>query len=145
VRRLRTTRSGRADAGPAGAPPGLFRLPWVRATANLNELFVHHEDLRRANGLPPRTDLPAGLDDALWRNVRVGARYLTRRALSSGLTVRREGTDDDDVVRRGEPTVTAAGMPGELLMFLFGRAGTEVEVTGPPDAVAAFRASHLGM
>lgn len=128
-----------------GPPPGLFRLPWVRATANLNELFVHHEDLRRANGLPPRTDFPTKLDDALWRNVRVGARYLTRRVNGIGLTVRREDTDQDVVVRRAEPHVTAVGMPGELLLLLFGRAGAEVDVTGPPDAVAAFRASHLGM
>ena len=128
-----------------GPPPGLFRLPWVRATANLNELFVHHEDLRRANRLPPRTDLPAGLDDALWRNVRVGARYLTRRVHGVGLTVRRKGTDDAVVVRRGELTVTAAGGPAELLLFLFGREAADIDVTGPPDAVAALRASHLGM
>ena len=32
---------------------------------NLNEYVVHHEDVRRANGLGPRTDRP-DLDAALW-------------------------------------------------------------------------------
>jgi uncharacterized protein (TIGR03085 family) len=35
----------------SGPPPGLFRIGWVRSFPNLNEFFVHHEDVRRANGL----------------------------------------------------------------------------------------------
>jgi len=128
-----------------GPPVGLFRVPWVRATANLNELFVHHEDLRRANGLDPRTDLPPGLDDALWRNVRVSGRYLTRRVRGAGLTAHRAGTGEVVAVRRGEPTVTVVGPPGELLLFLFGRDAARVDLVGTPDAVAAVRAAHLGM
>jgi uncharacterized protein (TIGR03085 family) len=30
-------------------PRGVFRLGWLRRGPNLNELFVHHEDVRRAN------------------------------------------------------------------------------------------------
>lgn len=41
----------------SGPPLGFFRFEWVRSLANLNEFFVHHEDLRRANGLPPRRSL----------------------------------------------------------------------------------------
>jgi hypothetical protein len=37
-----------------GPPVGFFRIGWVRALANLNEFFVHHEDVRRAQGLGPR-------------------------------------------------------------------------------------------
>ena len=33
----------------SGPPIGFFRIGWVRALANLNEFFVHHEDVRRAN------------------------------------------------------------------------------------------------
>jgi len=129
----------------AGPPIGLFRVPWVRATANLNELFVHHEDLRRANGLDPRADLPMEMDDALWRNVRVSGRYLTRRVRGAGLMAHRAGNGDVVAVRRGEPTVTVVGLPGELLLFLFGRDTAQVDLIGPPHAVAAVRASHLGM
>jgi uncharacterized protein (TIGR03085 family) len=35
----------------SGPPRGFFRLGWVRSFPNLNEFFVHHEDVRRANGL----------------------------------------------------------------------------------------------
>jgi uncharacterized protein (TIGR03085 family) len=52
-----------------GPPPGFFRLPWVRRGPNLNEFFVHHEDLRRANGYGSRATGQA-MNDALWRNVR---------------------------------------------------------------------------
>jgi hypothetical protein len=38
------------------------------SAVNLNEFFVHHEDVRRANGCGPRTNSPA-MDAALWRNV----------------------------------------------------------------------------
>ena len=37
----------------SGPPPGFFRLAWVHRLPSLNEFFVHHEDLRRANGWPP--------------------------------------------------------------------------------------------
>ena len=40
-----------------GPPPGFFRISWVRSFPNLNEFFVHHEDVRRANGLGPRDAL----------------------------------------------------------------------------------------
>ena len=55
----------------SGPPPGFFRIGWVRSFPNLNEFFVHHEDVRRANGMDPRTLTPE-LEAALWRNVRRG-------------------------------------------------------------------------
>ena len=56
------------DRVRSGPPRGFFRLAWVRSFPNLNEYYVHHEDVRRANGHGPR-HLPADLDDALWQNV----------------------------------------------------------------------------
>ena len=38
----------------SGPPPGFFRLGWVRSYPNLNEFFVHHEDVRRPQGLDHR-------------------------------------------------------------------------------------------
>src|SRR4051812_5086058 len=52
----------------SGPPPGFFRIGWVRSFPNLNEFFVHQEDVRRANGMEPRTLAPE-LEAALWRNV----------------------------------------------------------------------------
>ncbi len=130
----------------SGPPPGLFRVGWVRSFPNLNEFFVHHEDVRRANGLGPRDSLPPALEAALWRNVRQGSRYLSRRLREAGLEVRWAGTDERMTVRKAEPTARLSGPPGELLLYIFGRqAGARVEVTGPAEAVATVRRTHFGM
>ena len=71
----------------SGPPPGFFRIGWVRSFPNLNEFFVHHEDVRRANGLGPRDTLTPAFEAALWRNVRRGSRYLSRRLRQVGLEV----------------------------------------------------------
>jgi uncharacterized protein (TIGR03085 family) len=129
----------------SGPPPGFFRIGWVRSFPNLNEFFIHHEDVRRANGLGPRTLTPA-LEAALWRNLRRGSRYLSRRLRQVGLEIRWAGTDERITVRRGEPTVRLSGSPGELLLYLFGRqAVARLEVTGPTEAVATVHRTHFGM
>lgn len=129
----------------SGPPPGFFRVGWVRALANLNEFFVHHEDLRRANGLGPRRLAPE-LDAALWRNVRRGGRFLGRRLSGCGLAVEWVGAGELATVRPGAPAAVLSGAPGELLLYLFGRVGAaEVAVSGPPEAVAAVRRTHFGM
>jgi uncharacterized protein (TIGR03085 family) len=133
---------GRIRSGP---PIGFFRIGWVRALANLNEFFVHHEDVRRANNQGPRSLSPA-MDAALWRNVRRGGRYLGRRLRGCGLELSWAGTLERVTVRPGEPTARLSGPPGELLLYVFGRqAAAHVEVSGPPEAVAAVRRTHFGM
>ena len=133
---------GRIRSGP---PIGFFRIRWVRALANLNEFFVHHEDLRRANGQGPRSLTPA-MDAALWRNVRRGSGYLSRRLHGSGLEIEWAGTSERVTVRPGEPTARISGPPGEILLYVFGReAAAQIEVSGPPQAVAAVRRTHFGM
>jgi len=129
----------------AGPPPGFFRLGWVRRVPNLNELFVHHEDVRRANGALPRTSEP-GLDQALWHNACAGAWFLTRRLRGIGLELEWSETAEVRRVRRGRPTVRVVGPPGELLLHLFGRRDAAVvELRGPEDAVEIVEATHFGM
>jgi uncharacterized protein (TIGR03085 family) len=129
----------------SGPPIGFFRIGWVRSFPNLNEFFVHHEDVRRANGLGPRT-LTRELEAALWRNVRRASRYLSRRLREAGLEIEWAGTDERLSVRRGEPTARLSGPPGELLLYVFGRqAAAHVEVSGPAEVVAAVHRTHFGM
>ena len=112
--------------------------------ANLNEFFVHHEDVRRANGQGSRSLTPA-MDVALWRNVRRGGRYLSRR-LACGLEIQWAGTNERVRVRSGEPTALLSGLPGELLLYFFGRqSSAQVEVSGPVEAVATVQGAHFGM
>nr|VTO97890.1 hypothetical protein BIN_B_02275 [Mycobacterium riyadhense] len=128
----------------SGPPIGLFRIGWVRALANLNEFFVHHEDVRRANGREPRSLTPA-MDAALWRNVRRGSHFLSRR-LHAGLEIEWTGTGERVTAQPGEPMARLGGSPGELLLYLFGRqAAARVDVSGAPEAVAAVRRTHFGM
>jgi uncharacterized protein (TIGR03085 family) len=129
----------------SGPPPGFFRIGWVRRVANLNELFVHHEDVRRANGLGPRTN-PDAEEVALFRNVTLARRLLARRLHGVGLELAWAGTDAVIRARHGQPTACVSGLPGELLLFLFGRRdAAAVEITGPPAAVEVLARTHLGM
>ncbi|MET0992858.1 MAG: TIGR03085 family metal-binding protein [Mycobacterium sp.] len=130
----------------SGPPPGLFRIGWVSSFANLNEFFVHHEDVRRANGVGPRDTMTPALEAALWRNVRRGSRYLSRRLRGAGLEIVWAGTDERVTVRKAEPTARLNGPPGELLLYIFGRqAAAQVEVLGPAQAVATVHDTHFGM
>ena len=129
----------------SGPPPGFFRIPWVRSFPNLNEFFVHHEDVRRANGLGPRALAP-GLEGALWRNIQRGSRYLCRRLRQIGLEVQWAGTDKRMPVRRGEPSARLSGPPGELLLYMFGRqVAAAVELEGPAEAVSLVQSTRFGM
>ncbi|BBY58609.1 hypothetical protein [Mycolicibacterium sarraceniae] len=121
-------------------------MPWVRSFASLSEFFVHHEDVRRANRLGPRDDLTPALENALWRNVQRGSRFLSRRIDEVGLDIVWRGTQQRITVRTGDPVAELNGSPGELLLYLFGRqAAAQVAVSGPQAAVDAVRNARFGM
>jgi uncharacterized protein (TIGR03085 family) len=129
----------------SGPPPGFFRIGWVRRLPSLNEFFVHHEDVRRANGRGPRTNGPA-MDEALWRAVSSSRWLLARRLHGAGLELQWAGAGKTVRARRGEPTAWIAGPPGELLLYLFGRQGAaQVELSGPAAAVETVRRARFGM
>jgi uncharacterized protein (TIGR03085 family) len=129
----------------AGPPRGFFRIGWVRSFPTLNEFFIHHEDVRRANGCGPRTNPPA-MDAALWRNVSRAPWFLARRLRSAGLELEWAGTAHTVRARQGKSTVRIVGLPGELLLYLFGRqSAAHVEISGPAAAVEAVRQTRFGM
>jgi uncharacterized protein (TIGR03085 family) len=126
-----------------GPPLGPFAVPGLRTLLNLQEYVVHHEDVRRANGLGPRTDRP-DLDDALWANLRRGARLLLRRV--HGVTVRLQ-RPGGDAIRVGKgPEVVVTGGPVDLLLYLFGREGAaQVEITGDEGAKEILATANKGI
>jgi uncharacterized protein (TIGR03085 family) len=129
----------------SGPPRGFFRIGWVRRIPNLNEFFVHQEDIRRANGRGPRANDHA-MDEALWSNVDTARWFLARRLRSAGLELQWAGTAHTVRARRGEPTARIAGPPGELLLYLFGReSAAQVEVSGTDAAIEAVRHARFGM
>jgi uncharacterized protein (TIGR03085 family) len=130
---------------PVGTAARLLPHRMGTARPNLNEFFVHHEDVRRANGRGRRTHDPA-MDEALWRNVTSAPWFLARRLRGAGLELQWAGTARTVRARRGKPTARIAGPPGELLLYLFGRqSAAHVEVSGTDAAIEAVRRTHFGM
>jgi uncharacterized protein (TIGR03085 family) len=129
-----------------GGPPwGPMRLPMI-VRADLTEWFVHHEDVRRANGGSPRADL-ADVDESLWAVLRTGGRFMARRIQGVGLELRRTDGDGDSIsLRTGVPLVRMVGRPSEMTLFLTGRTDhAEVELVGDAEAVDAVRSTSLGI
>lgn len=131
----------RLRSGPPLVP---WRLPGLRAVMNTNEWFIHHEDVRRANGQGPRTDRP-DLDAALWTMVRRMGRVMLRKVKGAGVALEAPGRGQ--VPARGTgPSARVVGGPQELALFLYGRrADAQVEITGPDDAVTALAEAPLGI
>ncbi|MET0902834.1 MAG: TIGR03085 family metal-binding protein [Acidimicrobiales bacterium] len=126
-----------------GPPFGPFAVPGLRTLINLQEYVIHHEDVRRANGLGPRTDRP-DLDEAIWGNLRRGARLLLRKVHGATVGLQRPG---GDVIRTGRgPEVLVTGEPVDLLLYLFGRdAAAQVDITGDAAARKLLAASPRGI
>lgn len=141
------------DGPPRGSP---FRLPGANTAANFEEFFIHHEDVRR--GVPDwtRRELPAGIEDAIWRRLRSPLGRIFARRAGVGLHLHRwdvaDGAEPDfargehATLRRIRPGVVVSGPPSELLIFLFGRQqSARVELHGPADARDRLLHARLGV
>ena len=130
-----------------GPPPGPFAVPGLRTVLNLNEYVVHHEDVRRANGMGPRAGR-RDLQDRLWALLRRGA-ALQLRSVRRDLTVRlrrTDGLDGSDITVGKGPEVIVSGEPVEMVLFLMGRRRVaQVGLAGDADAVARLEAAELGI
>lgn len=129
----------RVRTGPPLVP---WRVPVVRTWLNLNEYFVHHEDVRRANGLGPRPADPRR-DGALTSAVR----RMATLALVKGRVEAQLCTDDGTTIAsRGVRPASVIGAPGELLLWLNGRAdAAEVRFDGTDRQLAALWNADLGI
>lgn len=116
-------------------PPWWSPLKPVDALANLTEMFVHHEDVRRAvPGWEPRA-LPAADEASLWAALRRMGKMAYRK---SPVTVELATPDGKNAVvhtKSGTAKVTLTGKPSELLLHAFGRDEVRIETAGDPDAV----------
>ena len=123
-------------------PPALLRP--LDEPVNLVEMFVHHEDVRRAQPQWDVRPIEPGEERALWKRLSVMAR-LSRWRLPVGVTIEAPGCGRVEA-RPGSPHVHLVGPPGELLLFMLGRQDVaRVEVSGPPDAAERLRTARLGL
>jgi uncharacterized protein (TIGR03085 family) len=124
-------------------PPFLFRVG-PSAAANVIENWIHHEDVRRANGEGPRPAVP-DLDALLWRSLGLSGRLAVRRVKKVGLELD-GGEGRTRVLRAAEPRVLLRGAPGEIVLYLSGRkAAAQVELIGPVEAQRALSDAKFGL
>ena len=128
----------RLRAGPPLIP---WRIPRLRNVLNGLEYFIHHEDVRRANGRAPRPTMPE-LEALSWRMTGFSARRLARRIRPYGL----ELVNADGAKRSfgsGE-MATLTGPATELMLYMGGRRSTaHVSLSGSPGAIAAVERTKL--
>ena len=137
---------GLVDLVRSGPPFGPMKIPQVRYLTNLIEFYVHHEDVRRANGGEPRDDRPE-LDDALWSLLGRMAPLMVRKAGVSGVRiVLRRDDGQQHTAGRGDDEVVIEGPAGELVLELYGRRSVaRVAYAGPDAAVERVRAAEFGI
>jgi uncharacterized protein (TIGR03085 family) len=128
-------------------PPRLspFGLPGVDERANFVELFVHHEDIRRAQPDWQPRDLDPAESDVLWDRLKI-ARFLLRKVPVGVELARTSGSPNGGrlriTARARTPMVTVSGSPAELTMWVMGRtAAAHVQLDGSDADVAALRSA----
>jgi len=127
----------------AAGPPLYSPFKLLDPVANVAEMFVHHEDVRRAvPGWQPRA-LDAATTTAIGRPLKV----LSRIALSKvpvRLTLRTPDGAAIATVGSGSQ-VEIIAEPAELLLFAFGRDEVDAEFSGDPAAISALKNSSRGL
>lgn len=124
-----------------GAPAFPWRVPFLRTLMNGTEYFIHHEDVRRANGLGPRTDRP-DLEAMASRMVGLSGRMLARQMRPSGVELACPDGKLRLYGRRGGGAIIT-GEATEVLLYLSGRReAAQVSIEGSARALAALAAAH---
>jgi uncharacterized protein (TIGR03085 family) len=127
----------------ASGPPLYSPFKLFDPVANLGEMYIHHEDVRRA-----QTDWePRQLDDAMVKALGRGLPLMARLTLakaSARVSLRTPDGKTLATVGRG-PELTVTGEPQELLLFISGRDAVRLEFDGDEALVDAVRTSRRGL
>ncbi|KUI12907.1 hypothetical protein AU193_03935 [Mycobacterium sp. GA-1285] len=127
----------------ASGPPLFSPFKLLDPVANMGEMFIHHEDVRRAqSGWQPRP-LDDATASALNRSLPVMAR-LTLAKAPARITLRTPQGKVLATVGKG-PALTIVGQPQELLLFISGRDEIRVEFDGDAHVVDAVRTNRRGL
>lgn len=127
------------EDGPPLYSPFILLDPLV----NVAEMFIHHEDVRRAG---PSWE-PRVLDEDTTASLAKQVSSFARMTLSKTPARVSLATPQGKVLAtagKGSP-VTVIGEPGELLLFAAGREPARVTFQGAADAVDAVRGAHRGL
>ncbi|ONM47794.1 TIGR03085 family metal-binding protein [Nocardia donostiensis] len=117
-------------------PPWWSPLRPVDALVNLSEMFVHHEDVRRAAPDWAPRDLSPADQRHLWAVLKKMGPMTYRASPVPIELVDTEGERIRVGARDGD-IVTLTGPAAELLLHAFGRDQVRIETAGEPEAVQA--------
>jgi hypothetical protein len=106
------------------------------------EFIIHHEDVRRANGRGPRTDVPE-VQALAWQKLPAFAkRLLVVRDPYGFELIHPDGRHR--TMKPGAPVVQLTGEPLEQLLYAFGRTSVaRVKVLGDAEALRVRDTSRL--
>lgn len=127
----------------AGGPPLYSPFIVLDPLVNVAEMFIHHEDVRRAQpGWEPR-QLDSAMVAALLRTFPM----LSKVALSKvpGRLVLRTADGRTLATVGNGPEVVLTGAPEELLLYAFGRDAIRVDFAGDDAAVAQVKTAKRGL
>jgi uncharacterized protein (TIGR03085 family) len=130
----------------ASGPPVLSLFKALDPVASIHEMFVHHEDLRRAQTSWEPRELDAKTTAAVKRRIPIISRVAMSKAMAAvpaRLALRTPEGETVVAVGNGTP-VTVTGEPQELLLFAFGRNAVRVDFSGEDAVVAAVRDAKRG-
>ncbi len=119
-------------------PPVWSPFKVLDSLVNVGEMFVHHEDLRRAqpNWFP--RSLSIEMQNKLWSTAGLIGR-VAYRGSPVGVELRASDGRSVTVKKAGQRQVVLKGSPAELLLLAFGRDAVQVEFEGEPADVDAVK------
>lgn len=123
-----------ADIG--SGPPLWSPFKILDPLINVGEMFVHHEDVRRAQEGWTVRSLPTPLQNRLWSLSGVVGRLAYSKS-PVGVVLRTPDGRSSTVKKKGERRVVLTGEPSELLLYAFGRDAVVLDFDGSADDVAA--------
>ncbi|HUO38222.1 MAG TPA: TIGR03085 family metal-binding protein [Mycobacterium sp.] len=127
----------------ASGPPLYSPFKLLDPFVNTGEMFIHHEDVRRAGPQWEPRNLDDGTVAALRRMVPMMSRMTLADAPARVVLCDRGGATVATVGRGPEVVVT--GAPPELLLFASGRDAVRADFAGDPDTVATLRGARRGL
>ncbi|MCT7658717.1 TIGR03085 family metal-binding protein [Mycobacterium deserti] len=127
----------------AQGPPLLSPFKILDPLVNMNEMYIHHEDVRRSQ---PDWE-PRPLDDATVKALRRGLALMARLTLAKApAKVSLRTPQGQELVSIGKgPTLTVTGEPQEHLLFVSGRDAVRLTFDGDTDLVNSVKAARRGL
>ncbi|KUI43214.1 hypothetical protein AU197_25095 [Mycobacterium sp. IS-1590] len=127
----------------ASGPPLYSPFKLLDPVANMGEMYIHHEDVRRAqSGWEPRP-LDNGTVSALTRSLPLMAKMTLAKG-PARMTLKTPQGKVLATVGKGQP-LTVVGEAQELLLFISGRDEVRLDFEGDQANVEAVRANRRGL